>query len=332
MPKPNCPYKNRCGGCLYLDIPPKEYIQKKINFVKTAFSHNNLSVELADYITIPFGLRRRVTFAFNKGIVGFNKQKSHEIIPMTHCPAIKKELSDLLPDLQNLTKALQKSGDVSLLLTAQGVDVHIKTKKETPNLNERMLLADFAVTTKNIVRLTFNNEPIVEKVPLPFLPDIFLQPSAEGEQLLVNQALASFQTEKKIVDLFCGAGTFTKPLTEKGFTAHGYDSAPDSIRALGPLGTKRDLFRNPLLAEELNAFDGIIMDPPRAGALAQTKEIAKSQVKKVVMISCNPITAARDSAILTQNGYKLVKITPIDQFIYTNHIEIICRFEKNTCN
>lgn len=332
MTQVHCPYKNKCGGCLYLDMPTDAYVQKKIDFIKNAFSHENINIEPDEFIIIPFGLRRRVTFAFNKSIVGFNKQKSHEIIPMDMCPAIKKELSDMLIPLQHLTKELRKKGDISLLSTDHGIDIHIKTGKESPSLNERMILADFAVSHPQLVRLTYNNEPIVEKIPLPFKPDIFLQPSKEGENALIQEALSSFQNEKKVADLFCGTGTFTKPLLEKGILATGYDSAGDSVALLNKNGIKRDLFRNPLTARELNEFDGVVLDPPRAGALAQVQELSKSDIKKIVMISCNPITAARDSALLIKSGFNIKRIVGIDQFIYTNHVEIICHFEKLSCN
>ena len=327
MNTPVCPYASKCGGCLYLDMPFESYVEKKKNFIINSFSHAGILLELNDFIIIPFGKRRRATFAFKKGVVGFNETKSHQIIPMDKCPALTQNLSSLLPKLKELTLLIGKKGDISLLETAQGVDIHIKTGKEQPSLDLRMTLAEFA-SDEQIVRLSYNFEPIVQKAPLSLPIDAFLQPSFEGEQALVNLVLTHLKGEKKVVDLFAGAGTFTTPMIKAGFEAIGYDSAKESIKLLGQHGVFRDLFRNPLTAQELNVFDCIVMDPPRAGAKEQTREISKSQVKKIIMISCNPVTAARDSLTLMNAGWKITKAIGVDQFIYTNHCEVFCLFEK----
>ncbi len=327
MNTPTCPYASKCGGCLYLNMPFEEYIQKKKNFIINSFSHAGIQIQLDDFIVIPFGKRRRATFAFKKGIVGFNENKSHQIIPMDKCPSLTENLSSLLPKLKELTFLIGKKGDISLLETPQGVDIHIKTGKEQPSLDLRMDLATFASDEK-IIRLSYNFEPILQKIPLSLPIDAFLQPSFEGEQTLVNLVLSNLKDEKKVADLFCGAGTFTTPLIKSGFDATGFDLAKESVKLLGSKGVFRDLFRNPLTTQELNEFDCVVMDPARAGAKEQSKELAKSQVQKVIMISCNSITAARDSLILLEGGFKLTKTIGVDQFIYTNHCEVFCLFER----
>ncbi len=323
-----CSAFGKCGGCLYQDMNFEQYIQKKENFIKNAFRDYGMEISLKPIISVPFGTRRRATFAFCKGIVGFNSLKSKQIVPLNQCPALTPELSAFLPVLQGLIRELKGSGDISVLSTPFGIDMHIKRDTGSATLPQRELLADFAQKNKT-ARILYNGEPIVQNVQLPFAPDSFLQPSVEGEKILVNLVTQSLANAKKGVDLFCGAGTFTRPLQQAGVSVMGYDIMSDSLNALGALGTERDLFRNPLLATELNGLDVVVIDPPRSGAQQQCRQLAQSNVPLIIMISCNPSTAARDIKELVNNGgYTLNTIIPVDQFIYTNHIEIFCLLSK----
>ncbi|MBQ9090381.1 MAG: class I SAM-dependent RNA methyltransferase [Alphaproteobacteria bacterium] len=323
-----CVFFGKCGGCLYQDMEQTQYVQKKENFVKKSFSDYHLHIDIEKTICIPFGRRRRATFAFRKGIIGFNGYKSHQIVPLDSCPALVPELSEFLPHLKILVQNLKGSGDISVLSTPYGIDIHIKRESNPPSLHQREILAQFA-STHNIARIMYNHEPIVQSVQLPFAPDSFLQPSQEGEEILINLVCNAIQDKKNVVDLFCGSGTFTKPLFKKGKNIIGYDIASDSLKALGHIGQERDLFRNPLLPEELKNIDAVVIDPPRAGALLQCKQLSKTNIPLIAMVSCNPSTAARDIRELIDNGgYKLHTIVLIDQFIYSNHIEIFCTLTK----
>ncbi len=325
---PVCRYFGKCGGCLYQDLPHEAYMQKKENFIKRAFADKHIDIELNPIISVPFGTRRRATFAFRKGVIGFNETKSHQIVGLDSCPALVKELSDFLIPLKELVQNLKGNGDIAVLSTPFGIDMNIKRAESFPTLAQREFLADFALK-HHVVRLLYNGEPIMQKMNLPFGPDSFLQPSAEGEKILVDLVLKYAFDSQKAVDLFCGAGTFTRPLAEQGIKVIGYDIASDSLNALGNLGKERDLFRNPLLANELQEIDTVVIDPPRAGALQQCIQLAHSSVSKIIMISCNPTTCARDIHILMEKGaYKLHPITPVDQFIYTNHIELVCYLSR----
>ncbi len=317
-----------CGGCLYQNMDFEQYIQKKENFIKNAFRDYGIEVTLNPVISVPFGTRRRATFAFRKGIIGFNSHKSKQIVSLNNCPALTPVLSKFIPTLQTLVKELKGSGDIAVLSTPFGIDMHIKRETGSATLTQRELLAEFAFQN-NIARILYNGEPIIQNVQLPFAPDSFLQPSAEGEQILVDLVTKSLGNAKKGVDLFCGSGTFTRPMYQAGLQVVGYDIMSDSLKALGNLGIERDLFRNPLLPTELNGLDVVVIDPPRSGALQQCRQLAQSDVPVILMISCNPSTAARDIKELMNNGgYKLNTIIPIDQFIYTNHIEIFCLLSK----
>lgn len=323
-----CPSFQQCGGCLYQHLPFEEYITNKQNFVKTAFLNQGIDCKIEPIISIPFGTRRRATFAFQKGKIGFNALKSHQIISLNACPALIKPLSDFLPKLQELIKQFKGSGEIAVLNTPFGIDMHIKRSGVGElTLNQREILAEFSLKN-NVARLLYNKEPIVQQIQLPFPADAFLQPSAEGEETLVNLVLTHLGNAKKIADLFCGSGTFTKPIYQKGISVQGYDIASDSLKALGNIGFERDLFRNPLLPNELELFDTVVIDPPRAGAKEQCRQLAQSQIQRILMISCNPNTASRDIKDLINGGYKLEKVVPVDQFVYTNHIEIFCILTK----
>ncbi|MBR5129983.1 MAG: class I SAM-dependent RNA methyltransferase [Alphaproteobacteria bacterium] len=323
-----CPYFGKCGGCLYQDMPTNDYLAMKKRHVIRCFSDYNLSPNIQDIISIPIHSRRRASFAFHKDHLGFNEKKSHTIIDIKECRLLTENLCNILFPLRDFIKTLNETGDVFVLDTPYGIDMHIKTKnKNRPNLALLEKLAFFA-NQNNIARLLYNNDPIAEQTRLPFPPDVFLQPSLGGETTLVNLMISHIGEAKTALDLFCGTGTFTNPLINAGLIVKGYDSSVDSVKTLGTYGQVRDLFRNPLLPSELNNIDVIIIDPPRAGAKAQIEQLAQSDVRKIIMISCNPSSAARDIKVLIDNGWTLDPITLVDQFTYSGHIELFCVLSK----
>ncbi|MBQ9738607.1 MAG: class I SAM-dependent RNA methyltransferase [Alphaproteobacteria bacterium] len=323
-----CPYFGKCGGCIYQDMPTNDYLEMKKRYVMRCFSDYGLTPVIEDIVSIPIHSRRRACFAFHKGHLGFNENKSHTIIDIEECRLLTDNLCHILSPLRTFIKSLNGSGDVFVLNTPYGIDMHIKTKsKERPDLALLEKLALFA-NQNNVVRLLYNNNPIIEQTRLPFPPDVFLQPSEAGEKALVNLMTRHIGTAKTAIDLFCGTGTFTKPLIQAGLTVKGYDSSADSVKTLGTYGVVRDLFRNPLLPTELNDSDIVVIDPPRAGAKAQTQQLAQSAVQKIIMISCNPSSAARDIKILIDNGWQLNPITLVDQFTYSGHVELFCTLSK----
>lgn len=322
-----CPYFGKCGGCVYLDMPFADYIEKKKNFVLRSFSDHGLTPVLEDIISIPMGSRRRASFAFYKGHLGFNEQKSHKIIDINTCAQLTPVLAHLINPLRELAKTLKGSGDIFVLDTPYGVDMHIKMGKEKPDLALLETLSTFA-HQHNVSRLLFNHEPIMQITTLPFPPDVFLQPSVMGEETLIRLMMENVGNAKNAIDLFCGTGTFTKPLINAGLKVTGYDSEAASVTCLGVHGKQRDLFRNPLMPAEFDGIDFVVIDPPRAGAKAQVENLAQTNIPKIIMISCNPSTCARDVKTLIDNGWHLDKLTPVDQFIYSNHIELVCALSK----
>ena len=154
-----------------------------------------------------------------------------------------------------------------------------------------------------------------------------MQPSALGEKTLVDLVLKNVGKAKIAVDLFCGQGTFTRPLINAGLSVMGYDN-DQSVLSLSENGCRRDLFRNPVTPEELVGVDLIVLDPPRAGAKEQVLQLAETQIPRIIMVSCAPKTGTRDIKILLDAGWHLTEITPVDQFTYSNHIEIVALLEK----
>ena len=322
-----CPYFGQCGGCLYQDMPAQLYEQMKYKHILRCFADYGLTPQLQDLIRIDINSRRRACFAFHKGHLGFNAKKSHTIVDIHSCDMLTDGLNAIILPLKDLVKKLNTCGDIFVLDTPYGIDMHIKTGKGRADLKLLEILADFA-QNNNIARLLYNNDPIAERTPLPFPPDVFLQPSQAGEEVLIKLMSEHIGSYKTAIDLFCGTGTFTKPLIRAGLKVVGYDSSADSVKVLGTYGKVRDLFRNPVLTDEFARIDLVVIDPPRAGAKAQTEQLADTNVKKIVMISCNPSSCARDIKILLDNGWQLEKITPVDQFTYSNHIELVCALSK----
>ena len=327
MLKKICPYFNRCGGCVWQDLTESEYIQKKSDFVRFCFRDIGVNIELNPLILIPTGTRRRASFSFVHGHLGFNETKSHQVVEIEKCPLLLPQINTLLPILRPIIQKLNTSGDVFVSFTQVGLDIHIRDKSGIPDLEKLELLTSLNQNSQ-IARVVYNNTPIFERGLYGGSADNFAQPSQEGEEILVRLVLTAAQGAKKAMDLFCGSGTFTHPLMAAGIAATGYDNVSEAVAWLGPNGVVRDLFRHPLLPEELEGVDLVVLDPPRAGAMAQCKQLAELESGKIIMVSCNPKTAARDIKILVDSGWSLSPITAVDQFTYSNHVEIVVVLEK----
>ena len=339
-----CPYFGRCGGCKYQNLSEKEYLQRKRNFVLNALNRQNIRTIVSEIIQVGIHTRRRITLACKNGKVGFNEAKSHAIISITECPILTPELEKLLPPIQELCHAHSLNADITILMTDWGADINIKQEKETNKrytkkkvkaLSQDILfleaISSFCQQNK-VARFVFDEDILFQICQLPFPSNVFMQPSIEGENILIQLVLEGAKNANNVLDLFCGLGTFTKPLAQNGKKVLGIDITSKSIEALKKHNIpaeERDLFRHPLQANELNEYDCVVLDPARAGAKAQCEELAKSKVQKIIMVSCNPITFARDCKILIDAGYKTEKIIPVDQFIYSEHLELVAYLSKN---
>ena len=339
-----CPFFGCCGGCSYQNLSDEEYRRVKTDFILNALKSQRIDATISEIIQIPPHTRRRISLACQNGIVGFNEAKSHKIIPVNACPVLLPQLEALLPKLLALCKPLSINADIAVLMTEWGADINIKTQKEknkrpqkkkTKPLTQDILFLEEITTfcrENKIARFIFDCETLYQVCAIPFPSNVFMQPSKEGEDTLIRLVLDGCKDAKKVLDLFCGLGTFTKPLHQAGKKVLGMDITVESIEALQKQNIPaevRDLFRAPVQPSELNEYDCVVLDPARAGAKAQTEELAQSNVKRIVMVSCNPITFARDCRILIDVGYKIEKIIPVDQFIYSEHVEVIAYLTKS---
>lgn len=306
-----CPFLNICGGCKY-DFTSSSYRSEKLSVLpKIKFT--------GDAIWGEYGKRRRAEFAFVDGHFGFFKTKTKDIVDITNCINVVPEINSVLPNIAKLPWSA--SGNVLITKCENGTDVVV-------NCDVMYCNAEFKKAVEklpnNIIRFIWNDK-IIRKYAEPeikfenkivnYPPNAFLQPCVETEQILRDLVVKYVGGAKRVADLFCGIGNFTFATNATGFDIVGN-------------GITRDLFKKPLTVQNLNQYDVVIMDPPRSGAMTQSKNLAKSNVKKIIYVSCNPNTFIRDQEILEQGGYKMTTAMPVDQFVGSQHWEIFSVFEK----
>ena len=304
-----CPFLSICGGCKY-DFATPNYRIEKIKELKGW----DLSSE-------PFwtesGARRRADFCFSGGDFGFYERGTKNIIHVENCPNLLPEINAILPKLA----ALPWGGTGSALVTVCDNGIDLVVNSDVPYFTREF---KETVSKLNLVRVVWNDTVVVQKsqpkisfdgVTVDYPPNAFLQPTTQSERAMREFVVGNVGAGARVADLFCGLGNFTFATNANGFDIVG-------------VGVKRDLFKNPLTVKMLNTYDVVIMDPPRAGALAQTKIIAESNVKKVIYVSCNPNSLRRDAKILTDAGYKITTTVAFDQFVGSDHWEVVVVFEK----
>ncbi|HEV7370086.1 class I SAM-dependent RNA methyltransferase [Arenibaculum sp.] len=351
-----CGLFGRCGGCALQHLDDTSYARLKRGQVATALSRAGLGdVPVGEVLRTAPATRRRATFAAKRAggrvVLGFNERQSAWIVDVADCLVVAPAILAVLEPLRAVLDAVLADGpplDVSVTALDGGLDVLVTGGAE-PGLAAREAWAAFA-DAADLGRLSWRAqerspvEPLAHRRPLaarfgavavPVPPGVFLQPSAEGEAALVAAALAALEGCGHVVDLFAGAGTFTFPLAlaSRVHAVEGDEAAFGALAAAARgvpavSAQRRDLFRDPLTAAELHRFDGLLFDPPRAGAAAQAAEIAGSRVPVVVGVSCNPGTFARDARTLVDGGYALEAVTPVDQFLWSSHVELVAVFRK----
>ncbi|HEY2034698.1 MAG TPA: hypothetical protein VGH02_13520 [Rhizomicrobium sp.] len=348
-----CRHFGTCGGCSFQDMPDDTYRALKRGFVVDALAQQGLeSAEVDSVVEVPPYTRRRAVFKTAKrgGAVqiGFHAAQSHAIVDMHECLVITPQLFAMVGSLREfLTTLLNDGEDIEIHATDSdtGIDIAARwSRKLTPAIS-----AEIGRWSQKhrIARVTLNANIATEfaapmmqfgkaRVTLP--PESFLQPTREGEAALREKVIASVKNAKNIADLFAGCGTFTFPLAEKA-KVHAVEldkpalaaiaAAARATQGLKPITTEaRDLFKIPLSGDELKPFDAVVLDPPRVGAQAQAKALAASSVPRIAYASCNAESFARDSRILIDGGYKLGAITPVDQFLWSSHIELVAAFGR----
>ncbi len=348
--QPICKYYTRCGGCKFQHMETKAYLAFKKEVLAKTLLQRGIGGDINDVIAIPAHTRRRATFnsvtAGSSHWFGFNAPKSGNVVTIDSCPLLTPKLEAFIPALKKQCFGI--TGDVAVTVAEGGFDVLI-TAKKYPEFSFLERLGEFAYTN-NVARVAWRaaegdepeklaeiTQPMIEigtkSLNLPMAA--FLQASKEAQKVLADLVVKEVSADNplRIADLFCGIGSFTIPLKDTFPDASivGYDSFAPSVNVLNRIvpAKVQDLFRHPLSHEELDKFDVVVLDPPRAGALEQVKQIALSKPKKVVYVSCNPASFARDACELINSGYKMEKVTPVDQFVFSPHLEIVACFIKN---
>lgn len=340
--EPFCRYYGQCGGCSLQHLGPASYTALKRGLVEEALRAAHVEAELAPMIEAHGDGRRRATLHARGKEVGYMAARSHDLIDIMECPILVPALQSRGASLGRAIAASIGDCDVAVTASDTGLDVAIRTEKKLKP--ERLtLLAQRA----QLARMTLNGEIVLQTRPpavrmgkaMVELPlGSFLQATAMAEDVLGALVVEGVGNAKSVADLFCGMGPFTLRLAEKAkmFAADADKPAIAALehavrfaKGLKPITAKaRDLFREPMVPVELKEFDAVVFDPPRAGAEAQSRELAKSKIKTVVAVSCEPRTFARDAAILVGGGYRLEKLTPVDQFAWSRHVELVGVFRR----
>jgi 23S rRNA (uracil1939-C5)-methyltransferase len=355
--EPICRWFGTCGGCAAQHMSASLYRAWKRGLVVDALEREGVAAKVEELVDAHGAGRRRATFhaRFPHGEpdeVGFMRARSHDIIAIDACPLFSPGMAGAIPAARALSgelRGLMKPLDIGVAATLDGLDVDLRGSGPLGR-DEAQKLARTA-DKLDLARVSNHGELVIERrhpriafgdtlVKLP--PGGFLQATEAGEAWLARFAERALAGTKKVADLFCGAGAFALRLAG-GREVFAADADPAAVAALTrgaaaapglrklEAGT-RDLFRRPLQAQELAAFDGALIDPPRAGAIEQSRALAASALPLVVFISCNAETFARDARILVDGGFEVESVTPLDQFRFSAHVEIAAVFGPPTPN
>ncbi|WAC27781.1 class I SAM-dependent RNA methyltransferase [Ancylobacter sp. SL191] len=356
---PVCRHVGQCGGCALQHWEVSKYHDWKRGLVEEALARAGLSTEIKDLIPAHGEGRRRAVFharstggSAGRGndilAVGFAGRRSHAIVAIDACPILAPGLDGALPAawaVAQILAPLAKPLDIQVTATDTGLDMDVRGSGPLkPALVAR--LAEIAGEHR-LARLTRHGELVLQREPpmismgsarVTLPPGSFLQATAAGEETLAGLVLEATKGAARVADLFSGVGTFALRLARKArVSAYEYSEpaidalnrATRGVSGLKPVtGEVRDLFRRPLYPLELKNFDAVVFDPPRQGAEAQAQQLAQSKVPLVVGVSCDPVSFARDARILTDKGFRLESVTPVDQFLYSAHVELVGVFRR----
>jgi 23S rRNA (uracil1939-C5)-methyltransferase len=350
---PFCKHFAICGGCAIQHWESKRYRAWKRNIVIETLAQAKLDCEV-DPLIDAHGLgRRRITLHAGIGAhdvlkVGFTAANSHDIVPIDRCPILDPGLNGALEAGWAVAERLAANAkplDIQVTATDSGLDIDVRGSGPLPT----SMIAALSATAEQhrLARLTRHGEMVLMRTPpvitvgtarINLPPGSFLQATVAGEEALAELVSAHCKRAKHIADLFCGVGPFALRLAEKARIS-AFDSDAGAISALQKAATStsglkpvkaeaRDLFRRPLMPQELRDYDCVVFDPPRQGAQAQAQQLAASKIPVVVAVSCNVATFARDARILLDGGYRIERVTPVDQFRHTPHVELVARFSR----
>jgi 23S rRNA (uracil1939-C5)-methyltransferase len=357
--EPVSPHYGDCGGCALQHWASAPYLAWKREQVRTALERERIETEILPAVPCPPGVRRRLALHARRGArageaaLGFKARRSWRLVEISACPVADPHLVEALPALRRLAAPFlehpKSAPTLHVTWTLSGLDVEVSgVERRSGGLSaDARVRAAEAASAGDFARVTLGGEiiyqarqPVVRLGPaVVALPaGAFLQAAPPAEAAMVELALEAVKGARVVADLFCGVGTFTFPLAQHAqvLAADSSEAAVQALKAavgtapgLKPITAQaRDLFRNPLAAEELKRAEAIVFDPPRAGAEAQTPEIGRSKAQVVAGVSCNPATFARDARGLVDAGFTLERVTPVDQFLWSPHIELVGVFRR----
>ncbi|MEJ1157863.1 class I SAM-dependent RNA methyltransferase [Prosthecomicrobium sp. N25] len=351
VPAP-CPHFGRCGGCSLQHWDRAAYLEFKRRAVAEALADRGLAVEVLPARALEPGTRRRAVIAVQRRadgslVAGFRERLSHTVADATGCLVVTPAIREAMPRLVRLADLLtfdRKGAVFTIIDTETGLDVSVQDGK-LPDARRQDAIA--TALKLGFGRVSIGAETLVEArapivrfggVPVTLPSGGFLQAAAAAEATLTDLVTTAVAGAKRIADLFSGAGTFTLPMARFAHVhaVEGEARALDALtraarqaKGLKPVSVEvRDLNRRPLMAKELARFDAVVFDPPREGAAPQAKELAKSAVPLIVAVSCNPATLARDARYLVDAGWRLDPVTPVDQFLWSHHVEAVAVFRR----
>ncbi len=359
--EPECLHFGQCGGCALQHLDVARYRALKLARISSALTRQGVTgAAINDLLVSPKGTRRRVTFSAESGrsprqpsvVVGFNRRASHALVDLDECSVTRPTIVALLPALRSLLVAILPSGgqaDIAVTEASSGLDVLIEATAAL-DLAAREHLSEFASEAR-LARLMWRApggaaEPIAIRDPVfmrfgprdvAIPPAAFLQATEFGENAIVQAVLSALPAEGRVADLFAGCGTLSFPIAAAGHVVLAVEGDEAALAALSRAARqggdrisveRRDLERSPLEAAELNGFAAVVVDPPRIGAKAQSRALAYSTVPVVIAVSCDPESFARDAAILIEGGYRLCWVQPIDQFLWSAHVELVALFRR----
>ncbi|WP_425991009.1 class I SAM-dependent RNA methyltransferase [Brevundimonas sp. TWP2-3-2] len=355
---PVSPHYGDCGGCSLQHWASGPYLDWKRDQVVGVLARERIETEVEATVAVPPGTRRRLALHARRledgrVVLGFKARKSWRLVEVSTCPVADPRLVAAFPALAKVAAAFlehpKSAPTLHVTWTLDGLDVDVTgIERKSGGLSaDRQMQAIRAAREVDVARLSMAGETLMmarqprvqfgpATVPLP--AGGFLQAVPEAEAAMVARAVAAVKGAKKVADLFCGAGTFTFPLATVASVLAADASAAGiaalkqgigSARGMKPITAEaRDLFRRPLSPYDLKGVEAIVFDPPRAGAIDQTAQIKDTKASVVVGVSCNPQTFARDARVLIDAGFRLEKVTPVDQFLWSAHIELVGVFRR----
>jgi 23S rRNA (uracil1939-C5)-methyltransferase len=351
---PPCPHFGDCGGCALQHWARAPYLAWKTEQIRQALARERIETELLAPIATETGARRRLALHARRlggrVAIGFKARRSWRLVEIDVCPIALPQLQAALPALKRLAAPFLEHAKSAPTLhatwTDDGVDVSgVEARSGGLSADARVRAAAIAAEI-DAARVTLAGDILYQArqptvrlgpavVALP--PGAFLQAVAEAEAAMAAIAVRAVDGAKRVADLYCGVGAFSLRLAEVA-SVYAADSSAPAVRALtaasGTTGLKaitaeaRDLSRRPMLAEEMKRLDAAVFDPPRAGAVEQARQFARSRLERVVGVSCNPATFARDARILVDGGFRLRAVTPVDQFLWSPHVELVGVFTR----